>query len=73
MKKCLVLDVEGKPQNNVQYIFELNLKTESTCGFPLLKFEFFQDWELAQNQLDTIGFSWIQLDFFPTHFRLNWT
>ena len=41
------------------------------------------DWELAQNQLDTVGhswtqldtvgFSWIQLDFFPTHFRPNWT
>ena len=43
---------------------------------PYQKFqlEFFQEWELAQNQLDTIGFRWIQirnrLDFSPT--RQNW-
>ena len=39
----------------------------------IFQLEFFQDWELAQNQLDTTGHNWVQLDFFPTHFRPNWT
>ena len=28
----------------------------------IVQMEFFQDWEFAQNQLDTIGHNWIQLD-----------
>ena len=54
----------------------------------IFQLEFFQDWELAQNQLDTIGHNWTQLDtighnwtqldtigLFSTHFRptCNWT
>ena len=48
-------------------------RTLTKISNSIFQLEFFQDWELAQNQLDTIAFSWIQLDFFPTHFRPNWT
>ena len=51
------------------------------CEFPSLtkisnsifQLEFFQDWELAQNQLDTIGFSWTFFQLILDLFGLDWT
>ena len=48
----------------------LGLKALTKISNKIFQLEFFQDWELAQNQLNTTGFSWT---FFPTHFRPNWT
>ena len=39
----------------------------------IFQLEFFQDWELAQNQLDTIGFSWTFSQLILDLTGLDWT
>ena len=52
------VNLKANPYQNLNSIFQL---------------EFFQDWELAQNQLDTIGFSWTFFQLILHLIGLDWT